>query len=200
MGLILASASPRRRELLCMLGLKDFKVIPADTQEDTGPLSPEEAVCQIALAKAEYVASCAGSDDIVLAADTLVYLDGVPLGKPRDASEAADMLNRLSGNRHTVYTGVALLQNGRRATFAEKTDVFFRALSSREIASYVATGEPLDKAGAYGAQGRGAVFIERIEGDFFTVMGLPLCRLVTALQAFGIDLAALPADGTKAGN
>jgi septum formation protein len=188
MGIILASASPRRRELLIMLGVRDFTVMPADTSENLPPMEPEDAVRHIALMKAREVSGRYPGEDVVIAADTLVYLDGEALGKPKDAEEAGDMLRRLSGNRHTVYTGVALIKDAAETTFSEKTDVFFRQMSSAEIDAYVRTGEPLDKAGAYGAQGRGAVFIERIEGDFFNVMGLPLCRLAAELRDFGFDL------------
>ena len=188
---VLASASPRRRELLTMLGFRDFIVAPADTDEALPPLAPADAVRHIALSKARVVAARRPGNDLVIAADTLVYLDGEALGKPGDAGEAKAMLSRLSGCRHEVHTGVAIVKGGAEAAFSEKTDVFFRQMTSAEIDAYIGTGEPMDKAGAYGAQGRGAVFIERIEGDFFTVMGLPLCRLVTELRAFGLDPAGL---------
>lgn len=188
MRILLASASPRRRELLEMLGVKDLVIIPANTDETVTGLSPEETVRAIALEKARAVAGSAAASDIIIAADTLVYLNGGALGKPGDASDAALMLRGLSGNRHTVYTGVALIHDGRELTFFERTDVYFRALSDEEIAAYIRTGEPMDKAGAYGAQGRGAAFIERIEGDFFNVVGLPLCRLALELREFGVDL------------
>lgn len=190
MEIVLASASPRRRELLSLMGLQDFKVIPADTDEAITAAGPEDTVQEIALQKARKVAAETSAGTLVLAADTLVYLAGKPLGKPRDATEATAMLQRLSGRSHAVYTGVALCQNDREFTFAERTDVYFRALSQEEIDFYVRSGEPLDKAGAYGAQGLGAIFIERIDGDFFNVMGLPLCRLVLALRQFGLDLTA----------
>jgi len=187
MGIILASASPRRRELLNMIGIGSFKVIPDNSDEIISPgLSPEQLVCEIALNKAKNVSHSVCSDDIIIAADTLVFLDGRPLGKPGSPGDAAVMLRDLSGRRHTVYTGLALLRNGVHATCAEVTDVYFRVLSEDEIIEYVNTGEPMDKAGAYGAQGRGAVFIERLEGDFFNVMGLPLCRLSVMLKDFGV--------------
>lgn len=190
MGIILASASPRRRELLQMLGVSDLKVIPADTNEEVSAPSPEETVQAIALQKAKAVAAAAGTGDIVIAADTLVYHGQKALGKPKNSEEAFLMLRALSGCRHAVYTGVALVQGVRELAFSEKTDVFFRELSDGEIRAYINTGEPMDKAGAYGAQGRGAVFIERIDGDFFNVMGLPLCRLVLMLRGFGVDLVS----------
>lgn len=190
MAIVLASASPRRRELLEMLGVKNLKIIPADTDETIQDRTPEDAVKTIALGKAQAVAALASASDTVIAADTLVYLGEKALGKPKDTADALGMLRALSGTRHTVYTGVALLQNGRTLTFAEKTDVFFRTLSDTEITAYIQTGEPMDKAGAYGIQGRGAVFIERIDGDYFNVMGLPLCRLVVMLRQLGIELVS----------
>lgn len=191
MGIVLASASPRRRELLEMLGVRDFRIIPADTSEEIPAETPDESVRHIALMKARKVSAVCSGNDLIIAADTLVFLDGEALGKPENEADAKNMLLRLSHARHSVYTGVALLKNGRETTFAEKTDVFFRELSETEILTYIKTGEPMDKAGAYGAQGLGAVFIERIEGDFFNVMGLPLCRLVTALRQFGFEIPVL---------
>ncbi len=191
MRLVLASASPRRRDLVKMLGFEDFIIRPADTDENSPALPPEESVRHIALQKARKAAEGCREDDLVLAADTLVYLDGSALGKPESQADAKNMLRRLSGVSHTVFTGVALIKAGREETFYEQTRVFFRPISEQEISSYVKTGEPMDKAGAYGAQGLGAVFIERIDGDFFNVMGLPLCRLVPMLRAFGAELPAL---------
>jgi len=184
---VLASGSPRRSELLTMIGIKDFTIVPDTTAEETpAGLSPEQTVCKIALQKALNVSRSCSSADIIIAADTLVYLDGSPLGKPKSEAEAAFMLRSLSGRRHTVYTGVALRRRDESITGAERTEVFFRELSEKEIIKYIGTGEPMDKAGAYGAQGRGAVFIERIEGDFFNVMGLPLCRLSMMLKSFDV--------------
>jgi septum formation protein len=191
MGLILASASPRRRELLTMLGLS-FAVMPAEGERDPGDLTPGAAVEAIALGKALEIAGkimLRQRRDIVIAADTLVYLDGAPLGKPRDAADAARMLRRLAGRWHEVFTGFAVLGGGAAVTRHERTRVNFRDVTDGEIARYVATGEPLDKAGAYGAQGRGAVFIAGIEGDFFNVMGLPLCALSAVLRdEFGFSI------------
>ena len=187
MGFVLASGSPRRRELLEMIGIKDFKVIPDSGPEEMIPgISPELTVCGIALKKALNVSLLCDKDDIILAADTLVYLDDTPLGKPGSAEEAASMLKALSGRKHTVFTGVALVRGDMHITEAEMTDVYFREISAGEIAAYIATGEPADKAGAYGAQGRGSVFINRIDGEFFNVMGLPLCRLSVMLRDFGV--------------
>lgn len=188
MGVVLASSSPRRRELLEMLGVTEYEIIPAQVDETLPDLSPEEAVIYLARLKARTVADSCPPDRLVIAADTLVFLDGEALGKPESTAEAKAMLRRLSGRQHTVYTGVAVMENDRALAFAEKTDVFFRELEDVEIDAYIKTGEPMDKAGAYGAQGRGAVFIRRIDGDFFNVMGLPVCRLVTELRCFGATL------------
>jgi len=189
MNIVLASGSPRRLELLKMIGVADFKVIPDKSEEEIIPgLSPERTVCAIALQKAKNVSLLCGDDDIIIAADTLVYLDGRPLGKPRDPDDAAAMLRDLSGRRHKVFTGLALLRNGVHITAAEVTDVYFREIADSEIAAYVESGEPMDKAGAYAAQGRGAIFVERVEGEFFNVIGLPVCRLVTMLRGFGVEV------------
>ena len=190
MSLVLASASPRRRELLEMLGVRDFIIMPAPGDEDAPQgLPPAETVCRIALSKARAVAALRPPEDVIIAADTLVYLDEKPLGKPADEAEAAAMLARLSGRTHTVYTGLAVISGAREVTRAEPTHVHFRDLSPEEIAAYIRTKEPMDKAGAYGAQGRGAVFIRGIEGDFFNVVGLPLCLLSEILDEFGVKLA-----------
>jgi len=188
MSIVLASGSPRRRELLRMIGIEDFKVI-VDENEELIPhgLSPEQTVCEIAIGKAKNVSRSCDEYDMIIAADTLVYMDGQPLGKPDGPDDAKSMLRALSGRKHTVFTGVALLRGSEHIVCVEKTDVCFRHISDDEISAYVKTGEPLDKAGAYGAQGRGAVFIERIEGDFFNVMGLPLCRLSKMLRDFGVE-------------
>jgi len=187
MSIVLASGSPRRYELLKMIGIKDFKVI-ADTSGEyiTPGLSPEEQVNRLSLQKAQNVALSCSKDELIIAADTLVYLDNEPLGKPDSRNDAKVMLRKLSGRMHSVYTGVTLLQDGSYISCAEKTDVYFREISDNEIAAYVETGEPMDKAGSYAAQGGAAIFIERIEGEFFNVMGLPLCRLSIMLKDFGV--------------
>ena len=182
--LILASASPRRRELLAMLGL-DFEVMPAPSEEEPDlSLPTDEAIAAVAAAKARSVTSPLP----VLAADTVVCIDGRILGKPHGEDEAYDMLRALSGRRHEVYTGVAVSFGGRMLRACQKTSVFFRELSDAEIRSYIATGEPMDKAGAYGAQGLGALFIDRIDGDFFNVMGLPVCLTGRLLGEAGINV------------
>jgi septum formation protein len=170
-----------------MIGVEDFLVIPDNSDEELTPgLSPEEQVCKLALQKAVNVALSCGRDDIIIAADTLVYLDGEPLEKPESGYDAEVMLSKLSCRRHTVYTGIALLRGDTHAICAEKTDVYFREISASEISAYVETGEPMDKAGSYAAQGRGALFVERIEGDFYNVMGLPLYRLSMMMKDFGV--------------
>lgn len=178
MNAVLASASPRRRELLEMLGIKDLRIIPPRGKEIADPsLSPQETVAALSRAKALEVAALVENDALVIAADTVVVLEDEILGKPRITEEAVSMLSRLSGREHRVFTGVTLVRGDRIITEYECTVVRFRSMSPEEISAYVATGEPMDKAGAYGAQGIGALFVEGIEGDFFNVVGLPLCRL-----------------------
>ncbi|MBR4425767.1 MAG: septum formation protein Maf [Oscillospiraceae bacterium] len=190
MRVILASASPRRRELLEMLRVPQLEIVPALGEELPHPgLAPAELVCALSRAKAEEVAGrCAGPGDLVLGADTVVALDGAVLGKPRDPEDACRMLRALSGRAHRVYTGVTAIRDGRCLSCAEETAVHFRELDDGEIRRYVATGEPLDKAGAYGAQGLASLFVERLEGDFFNVMGLPLCALGRLLRELGVTL------------
>ncbi|HHV94687.1 MAG TPA: septum formation inhibitor Maf [Firmicutes bacterium] len=188
--LILASHSPRRQELLRSLGV-DFTVIPAEVDESAIQEEDPEALAEaLAYVKARWVADRV-LDAVVVAADTIVLLDsGEVLGKPRGNEEAVEMLSRLSGRGHWVVTGVAVIDSGTGNTkvFHETTRVFFRALSRQEIERYVATGEPLDKAGAYGIQGKGALLVERIEGCYFNVVGFPLARVGQALAEFGISL------------
>ena len=190
MSIILASGSPRRKELLEMLGVKELKIIPAKGEERPPEnVGPEETVRALSLQKAREVASLyADKDDIVLAADTIVWFHDRIFGKPHSAEEAVQMLTELSGNTHQVYTGVALIRGGTIVSECEISNVRFRNIDRREIAAYVATGEPLDKAGSYGAQGKGALFVQKIDGDFFNVMGLPLCRLDAMLKKLGYEL------------
>jgi septum formation protein len=189
--IILASQSPRRRELLGMLGFKNLQIIPPDIDEVLPEnLPPGQAVSHMALQKAASIKNKVGDSCLILAADTIVVLDGKALGKPDDEDEAADMLRSLSGRTHLVYTGVALLQNGTELKDYEETKVSFRDITDREIDFYIASVEPMDKAGAYGAQGLGSLFISRIDGDFFNVVGLPLCRLGLMLNKMGIHIAS----------
>ena len=189
MKIILASRSPRRRELLERVGLKEFQVVSPDVDERVGPgLSPARMVEELSLRKARAAAGKAGPEDVVIAADTVVALDGKALGKPRDREDAFAMLSALSGREHRVYTGVSVLRGGRAATEHEETAVAFRALAPGEIWGYIATGEPMDKAGAYGIQGIGALLVSGIRGDYCNVMGLPVFRLGRMLREFGIEL------------
>ncbi len=187
MKLILASGSPRRQELLRQIGLTQFTVHPADVDERVAPgTPPEETVLALSRRKAEAV-SRLFPDDLVLAADTVVYYDGQILGKPHSKEDAVRTLTALSGHTHEVYTGYTLQTSQQAESGVECSLVTFRDLTQEEISAYVATGEPMDKAGAYGIQGMGALFITGIQGDYFNVMGLPLCRLGVALQNFGVD-------------
>ncbi len=189
MKIVLASASPRRKELLEMLGFADFKIFPAQGEEVVPPgLGPEELVKALSAQKAREVAASCEPDALVIGADTIVWADSQVLGKPKSEEEAARMLRLLSGRAHQVFTGVTVIRNGREESRAEKSDVLFRDLGDEEILAYIATGEPMDKAGAYGAQGKAALFVKRIEGDFFNVMGLPLCCLGQMLKEQGVVL------------
>lgn len=190
MRIILASGSPRRRELMEMLCPEGLEIVPARGEEAADPsLPPDTLVVALSRAKAaEVAARCAHGDDVVIGADTVVALDGAVLGKPRDAEDAKRMLRALSGRTHSVFTGVTVLRGGRTRSHAERTEVTFRALEDDEIDRYIATGEPMDKAGAYGAQGWASLFVERLEGDFFNVMGLPLCALGKLLNELGVKL------------
>ncbi|MEA5151715.1 MAG: Maf family protein [Oscillospiraceae bacterium] len=189
MSVILASGSPRRRELMEMLGVKDMKVIPAKGEELAPEgAGPEELVLALSAAKAEEVAAQSAPGDVVVGADTVVWADGRIFGKPHSRAQAVAMLHALSGAAHEVYTGVTVIRDGKSVSGCEKTTVRFRPLSDREIEAYADTGEPMDKAGAYGAQGRAALFVRSIEGDFFNVMGLPLCRLGEMLKQQGVEI------------
>lgn len=188
MELILASQSPRRRQLLALMGL-EFCVLSAEVDETMDPDKPVETeIARVSRRKAEAVVTKVSRDACIVAADTLVCIDGERLGKPHDAAEAAAMLRRLSGREHTVMTGVSVLCGTCTESFTEKTTIHFRALSEAEIQAYIATGEPMDKAGAYGIQGQAALFVDAIVGDYYNVMGLPICRLTQVLRRFGISI------------
>ena len=175
MSLVLASASPRRKELLGLFGIP-FSIRVADIDETMDPGRPPfDEVGRVSRAKALAVRREEG--DVVIAADTIVVCQGRVLGKPRDEAEAASMLRLLSGRDHQVMTGCTVLTGSRCETFTEVTDLHFRDLSQKEIDRYVASGEPMDKAGAYGIQGGAALFCQRMAGDYYNVMGLPVCRL-----------------------
>ena len=180
MNLILASASPRRQELLKLFGIP-FIVRVADIDETMDPAaSAYDEVARLSREKALAVKREAG--DIVIAADTIVVCEGRVLGKPHSEEEAFAMLSLLSGRDHQVMTGCTVLLGERAETFTEVTDLHFRELSEKEIRRYVASGEPMDKAGAYGIQGGAALFCEKMDGDYYNVMGLPVCRLGQVLK------------------
>ena len=187
--LILASASPRRRELLERFGLP-FEVVPARGEESAPEgLPPGELVRLLAEQKAAEVArTVPDAAAVIVSADTVVEIDGEVLGKPGTPERAAAMLRRLSGRTHRVWTGVCVRRGDERRTDAACTEVRFRSLAEEEIAAYVRTGEPLDKAGAYGYQSLACLFVEEIRGDYFNVVGLPLCLLGQMLRAFGVSL------------
>jgi len=180
---VLASASPRRRELLRLVGI-EHTVIPADIDEDHSP-GEAPAVYAERLAR-EKAGAIDRGDAVVIGSDTIVVVDGDVLGKPRDREQAVAMLRRLSGRAHVVMAGVAVAWRGRMSSGVEEVSVTFRALSDDEIRRYVETGEPMDKAGAYGIQGFGATIVDRVDGDYFAVMGLPLNRLVRLCRALGL--------------
>ena len=181
MQLILASGSPRRRELLGLFGIP-FVIRAADIDETMNPaLPPEAEVARVSRLKA--LAVPREAEDVVIAADTIVVCGGRVLGKPHSHEEAAQMLRLLSGRDHQVMTGCTVRAPGGTETFTEITDLHFRQLTEAEIARYVASGEPMDKAGAYGIQGGAALFCQGIRGDYYNVMGLPVCRLGQVLRA-----------------
>ena len=186
--IVLASASPRRKELLSLV-FSNFRIVPSDFDESAVPdsLSPREHVLHSATMKARDVARRC-PDALVIGADTVVVVEERILGKPGDADRAREMLGLLSGRTHQVYTGVALIHGGRERRGFECTDVVFSKLTDEVVNRYVATGEPLDKAGAYAIQGKGSVLISSISGCYPNVVGLPLHKLGTLLKEFGIEL------------
>lgn len=189
MKIILASRSPRRREILSGLGLC-FDIVSADCDESSETVDPACLVRELALRKGRAVRELLSSegkaltDALIISADTVVSVDGEILGKPRDESEAVSMLSRLSGRSHRVISGIALLSGEREISAAEETEVFFSEVSVREIERYVASGEPMDKAGAYAVQGGASLWIERLSGDYFNVVGLPVHRLELLVREF----------------
>lgn len=188
MNLILASQSPRRRQLLNQMGLRDFQIIPAVGEEVVPDnIHPAQAVELLSRQKAQEIA-LQFPDAVVIGADTVVSLDGKILGKPRDEQDAIGMLTALSGNTNTVYTGVTVCQGDKIITRSVATQVNFRHLTAQEISAYVATGEPLDKAGGYGIQGLGGLLISGIAGDYFNVVGLPIATLGQMLREFGVQI------------
>lgn len=190
--IILASQSPRRRQLLALTGLTDFEILVPQADESYDPsASPMEIVSSICRKKGQAAQALANDPEaLIITADTMVFLDGLRLGKPRDEADAFSMLSALSGRTHRVCTGVTLCRGPRMETRSESTAVTFRPLSEREIWAYIHTGDPMDKAGSYGVQGKAALFVSRIEGDYFNVMGLPVHLLGLMLADFGVDLFA----------
>lgn len=187
--IVLASSSPRRKELLTLIGIP-FKVHPSQKEEHIDDNdSPNEIVEKLALMKAKDIAQNY-SEGLIIGADTIVVKDGKVLGKPTDKTEAFKMLTLLQGQVHQVYSGIALIdaKTGKYEVSHQVTKVFMKDLTSEEIHAYIGTKEPLDKAGAYGIQGIGALFIDKIEGDYFNVVGLPLSKLETMLKAFGVNV------------
>jgi len=187
--IILASASPRRKELLEKIGLR-FEVEPSNYEEDMhSGLEPHEFAQKISLEKAKVVAS-KHKNSIVIAADTFVVFGGKILGKPHTEKEAREMLKAISGKSHSVITGFSIIDTGENKTLSKsvETKIYIRKLTLAKIDAYVKSKEPLDKAGAYAIQGLGAVFVEKIEGDYFNVIGLPLSALTEALKEFGINI------------
>lgn len=183
--LILASKSPRRKELLSFI-TTGFEINPAVGEENADPaLSPDMFVQELAKQKALEIAA-SHPDDIVIGSDTVVAAKGEILGKPADADDAYRMLSMLSGTSHSVFTGVAVVKNGEIHSFTEETKVKFFNLSEKEIEDYIATGEPFDKAGAYGIQELGALLVEGIDGDYYNVMGLPVGRLYRLMKSLSI--------------
>ena len=180
MQLILASQSPRRKELLALFHIP-FAVQVSDIDESMDPSKPpSEEVAKVSLRKAQAIPRT--TSDVVIAADTIVVCDNQVLGKPRDEADAFRMLSLLSGRDHQVMTGLTVLYKDRQVCCTEITDIHFRTLSEKEIRAYIRTGEPMDKAGAYGIQGGAALFAERLVGDYYNVMGLPVCRLGQILR------------------
>ena len=185
MSIILASKSPRRQELLSLMGL-EFQVITADIDEMIDKSFPiEQEISRLSRQKAEAIDD---NDNIIISADTVVVLGNTVMGKPRDAENARQMLNVLSGKTHRVITAVTVKNGDKIRTEVVITEIVFRELSKREIDSYVASGSPMDKAGAYGVQEKAAAFVKEIHGDYFSVVGLPVCTLAVMLREFGVEI------------
>jgi len=184
--IVLASASPRRRELLAQVGIH-AEVRPTGADEHCRAKTPAGIVKALSRRKAENAAAGLADGTVVIGADTIVVLDGEVLGKPKDREDAVRMIRELSGRAHRVYTGVTLIEKGRRSvTFAERTDVHVREMTDGEISAYVDSGEPMDKAGAYGIQGRFAAYVSGIRGDYANVVGLPLCAVMKIMEEWNI--------------
>lgn len=188
MKIVLASKSPRRKELLSLLDL-DFEIITADIDETMNSSLPvTDEVARISYEKALAVANNIDNNAIIISADTIVELDGKLMGKPKDECDARQMLGSLSGKSHNVHTAVTVLKGDKHETRVVTTAVTFRDITDEEISAYIKTGEPMDKAGAYGIQGRASKFVSGISGDYFNVVGLPVCELCLMLKEFDINI------------
>ena len=188
-NIVLASGSPRRQELLHRIGIEEFDIrVPEADETYPAGLTPQQIVEYISRVKANAAAALCTDEEIVITADTMVFLDDQRLGKPADEADALRMLTALQGRHHTVCTGVTVRQGSHILTESETTEVYFRPASEAELLAYIATGEPMDKAGSYGIQEKGALLVEKIHGDFFNVMGLPVLRLSRMLAQFGVRL------------
>ncbi len=186
--IVLCSGSPRRQELLRRIGIEQFDIrVPRVEETYPAGLSPRETVEYISREKAEAARRLCAEDEIFITADTMVFLDDARLGKPHDEADALRMLTALQGRRHTVCTGVSVGLGNHLETESEATEVVFRPATEAELRGYIRTGEPMDKAGAYGVQGKGALLVEGLHGDFFNVMGLPVLRLSRMLERFGVS-------------
>ncbi len=189
--IVLASGSPRRQELLQRMGITDFDIrVPQTDESYPQGLTPHEVVEFISREKAEAAKALCTPEEIVITADTMVFLDDQRLGKPQDEAHALEMLSALQGRSHLVCTGVTVCQGKTICTESEETKVYFRPATEAELRGYIRSGEPMDKAGAYGVQGLGALLVEKLDGDFFNVMGLPILRLSRMLERFGLRFLA----------
>lgn len=185
--IVLCSGSPRRQELLHRMGIADFDIrIPETEEACPAGLLPRETVEYISRIKADAARLLCSEEEIFITADTMVFLEGQRLGKPRDKAHALEMLTSLQGRDHIVCTGMTVMQGDRRLTESEETAVRFRSANESELRAYIRTGEPMDKAGAYAVQGLGALFVEGIQGDYFNVVGLPVLHLSRMLKQFGV--------------
>lgn len=191
MKIVLASQSPRRKELLGRMGLEFVTQASKIDESAFDGLEARELVATLSREKAQWIARQLDGETLVIGADTVVVRDGAALGKPKDAEDAVAMLLSLSGRDHQVCTGVTVCRGDRVLTQVEETQVTFRDLTETEVRQYVSTGEPMDKAGAYGIQGLGGLLVEGIRGDYSNVVGLPVCRLGQMLKVFGVDCLAL---------
>lgn len=187
--IILASSSPRRNAILKNLGMK-FEVIPSKCDESAPNIPPEEMVCYIAKKKAMDVKNRCSREDVIIAADTVVSIDNKIIGKPKNMQEAFDTLRNLSGREHKVITGICIMCEDSNVCYQsfEVTKVFFKSLSDEEIWDYINTSEPLDKAGSYGIQGFGGLFVEKIDGCYYNVVGLPIKIIYKVFREMGINL------------